>query len=60
MIQSKDKAMELMLRYYELIPKVSIAKKCALIVVDEIINCDDIDVYGIKYYKEVKQYIIEI
>jgi len=59
---SKEKAMELMLKYYKLIPMntVSFSKQCALIAVDEILNCDDIDVYGRKYYKEVKQYIIEI
>ena len=58
----KEKAMELMLKYYNLIPMntVSFSKKCATIAVDEIINCEDIDVYGRKYYKEVKQYIIEI
>ena len=36
----QDKAMELMLRYYELIPMntISFAKQCALIAVDEIIS----------------------
>jgi hypothetical protein len=36
----QDKAMELMLRYYELIPMntISFAKQCALIAVDEIVN----------------------
>jgi hypothetical protein len=35
----QDKAMELMLRYYELIPMntISFAKQCALIAVDELI-----------------------
>jgi hypothetical protein len=62
----QDKAMELMLRYYELIPMntISFAKQCALIAVDEILdlnlglsNCDennwDID----NFYLEVKQEI---
>jgi hypothetical protein len=36
----QDKAMELMLRYYELIPMntISFAKQCALIAVDELID----------------------
>lgn len=36
----KEKAKELMLRYYELIPMntVSFAKKCALIAVDELFD----------------------
>jgi hypothetical protein len=61
----QDKAIELMLMYYELIPKVSVAKKCALIAVDEIINiCLPSSEYGgvitnatIEYWQEVKQEI---
>ena len=60
MIPPKDKAMELMLRYYELIPMntVSFAKQCALIAVDELIT--QVNYLHIEYWKEVKQYIIEI
>ena len=53
----KDKAMELMLRYYELIPMntVSFAKQCALIAVETVIlNCYEEEEY---YWKEVKQEI---
>jgi hypothetical protein len=70
MIPPKDKAMELMLRYYELIPMntVSFAKQCALIAVDELINFTlpssefggSITDNTVEYWKEVKQYIIEI
>ena len=60
MIPPQDKAMELMLRYYELIPMntVSFAKQCALIAVDELIK--QVNYLHIEYWKEVKQYIIEI
>jgi len=64
----KDKAMELMLKYYKLIPMntVSFSKQCATIAVDEIISnslewmgCGQED-EEILYWKEVKQYITEI
>lgn len=60
MIPPKDKAMELMLEYYSLIPMntVSFAKQCALIAVDELIT--QVNYLHIEYWKEVKQYIIEI
>ena len=70
MIPPKDKAMELMLRYYELIPMntVSFSKQCALIAVDELIYFTlpssefggSITYNTVEYWKEVKQYIIEI
>ena len=58
----QDKAMELMLMYYELIPKVSVAKKCALIAVDEIIKSNYKVLSGVKpifydYWIEVEQEI---
>ena len=61
----KEKAKELMLKYYELIPMntVSFAKQCALITVDEIIKelTEEISpsVHGFrhKYWEEVKQEI---
>jgi hypothetical protein len=66
----KDKAMELMLRYYELIPMntVSFSKQCALIAADELISFTlPSSEFGglitdntVEYWKEVKQYIIEI
>jgi len=55
MIPPEDKAMELMLKYYNSIPMntVSFAKKCALIAIDEVINnCTDIDIW--EYLQEVK------
>ena len=60
MIQPEDKAMELMLRYYELIPMntVSFAKQCALIAVDELIK--QVNYLHVEYWKEVKQYITEL
>ena len=60
MIPPKDKAMELMLRYYELIPMntVSFAKQCALIAVDELIK--QVNYLHVGYWDEVKQYIKEI
>jgi hypothetical protein len=57
----QDKAMELMLRYYELTPKVSVAKKCALIAVDfakEFITGDLNEAFDkTMYLFEVKQEI---
>jgi hypothetical protein len=63
----QDKAMELMLRYYELIPMntISFAKQCALIAVDELIDYSMpsiefggyIQSYTIEYWQEVKQEI---
>jgi hypothetical protein len=61
----KEKAMELMLKYYNAIPMntISFAKQFALIAVDEIL---DDDMYGmeeehfekrINYWEEVKQEI---
>ena len=57
MIPPKNKAMELMLRYYELIPMntVSFAKQCAAIAVDELIK--QVNYLHIEYWKEVKQEI---
>lgn len=70
MILPEDKAMELMLRYYELIPMntVSFAKKCAVITAEELINFTlpssefggSITDNTTEYWKEVKQCIIEI
>jgi hypothetical protein len=58
MIPPQDKAMELILRYYELIPMntISFAKKCALIAVDEILNVIHTNIED-KYWQEVKQEI---
>lgn len=58
----EDKAMELILRYYNLIPMntVSFAKQCALIAVDLIIYHTEEDSSNIplyEYYKEVRQEI---
>jgi hypothetical protein len=68
----KEKADELIYKFAQIIPPSSYvayeggvqinfdlenSKICALIAVDEIINCEDIDVYGRKYYKEVKKEI---
>jgi hypothetical protein len=60
----QDKAMELMLRYYELIPMntISFAKQCALIAVDEILYSHYTILNGVKptthiYWEEVKQEI---
>ncbi len=69
----KAKAKELFDKFYSAIPSDEIgenynsAKQCALIAVDEIINClDDDDLYiqgesnidgFISYYKEIKQEI---
>jgi hypothetical protein len=59
----KDKAMELMLMYYDLIPMntISFAKQCALIAVDELIEQENSynngSFYPSKYWKEVKQEI---
>lgn len=53
----KEKAMELMLDYYKLIPMntVSFSKQCALIAVETVIlNCYKEEEY---YWKEVKQEI---
>jgi hypothetical protein len=57
MIPPKDKAMELMLMYYDLIPMntISFAKQCALIAVEMVIlNCYEEEEY---YWQEVKQEI---
>lgn len=56
----KEKAIELFDKYDSFLYKEYDnleAKKCALIAVDEILKCDDIDFYGRKYYKEVRQEI---
>jgi hypothetical protein len=60
MIPPKEKAMELMLKYYNAIPMntVSFAKQFALIAVDELIK--QVNYLHVEYWKEVKQYIIEI
>jgi hypothetical protein len=68
MIPPDEKAMELMLKYYNAIPMntISFAKQFALIAVNEIL---DDDMYGmeeehfekrINYWKKVKQYIIKL
>lgn len=65
----KEQAMELMLRYYNLIQMgtVSFAKKCALIAVD--LHLEELSKMKLifsdreihyKYWKEVKQYIMEL
>ena len=65
MIPPDEKAMELMLKYYNAIPMntISFAKQFALIAVNEIIN-NSIEWLGckyqneeIKYWQEVKQEI---
>ena len=61
----KEKAEELMLKYYELIPMntVSFAKQCALIAVDLIIYHTEEDSSNIplyEYYKEVRKEIEKI
>ena len=61
----KDKAMELMLKYYKLIPMntVSFSKQCALVTANELIEeAYFTDGYYDRqeYWEEVKQYIIEI
>ena len=60
----KEKAIELYEKFYYQLPSTladkvqdCAAHECALIAVDEILKCDDIDIYGRKYYKEVKQEI---
>ena len=60
----KEKAKELVLKYYLLIPMntISFAKQCALIAVDEIIEAIDWHYYEtpnneIKYWEQVKQEI---
>jgi hypothetical protein len=57
----EDKAMELILKYYNSIPMntVSFAKQFAIIAVDEILKVVHTNMED-KYWKEVKQYIIEI
>ncbi len=53
----KEKAKELMLKYYDLIPMntISFAKQCALIAVDEILKGTFYATDGIyNYYHEVK------
>jgi hypothetical protein len=66
-VEAKEKAKELFDKYYYLFPDkhridfgLQEAKKCAIIAVDEILNCDsDIGNWECheKYYKEVKQEI---
>ena len=59
----KEKAKELMLKYYNLIPMstVSFSKQCALIAVDEILIIQEywggINNFNYKYWQEVKQEI---
>jgi hypothetical protein len=60
----KEKAKELMLKYYYLIPMntVSFATQCALIAVDEILDShykllSGVNTYIYKYWQEVKQEI---
>jgi len=47
----KEKAKELMLKYYKLIPMatISFAKQCAIVAIDELINET-----GAKYWYDVK------
>lgn len=49
---AKEKAKELMLKYYKLIPMgtISFAKQCALITIEELISQT-----GSKYWYEVKK-----
>ena len=53
----KEKAMELMLKYYNLIPMntVSFSKKCATIAIDEIL--EECRLERDWYWEEVKQEI---
>ena len=58
----KEKAKELMLKYYELIPMntVSFAKQCALIAVEEVIEgicCISVWISTLNYWEEVKKEI---
>jgi hypothetical protein len=55
----QDKAMELMLRYYELIPMntISFAKQFALIAIDEILIALPYGSQKYDFYLEVKQEI---
>jgi hypothetical protein len=57
----EDKAMELILKYYNSIPMntVSFAKQFAIIAVDEILKVVHTNMED-KYWMEVKQYIIEL
>ncbi len=57
-MKPEDKARELILIYYSLIPMntISFAKKCALIAVDEILNVIHTNIED-KYWQEVKQEI---
>jgi hypothetical protein len=62
MIPPEEKAKELMLKYYDLIPMntISFAKECALIAVDEVIEgFGYISVWlsTLEYWQEVKQEI---
>lgn len=62
-MKPKEKAEELMLKYYNLIPMntVSFAKQCALIAVEELIeeedNYNNGSFYPSEYWQEVKQEI---
>jgi crotonobetainyl-CoA:carnitine CoA-transferase CaiB-like acyl-CoA transferase len=60
-MKPEDKARELILIYYSLIPMntISFAKKCALIAVDELIYETSFEVPNIRqrYWQEVKQEI---
>ena len=62
MMTPEDKARELMLKYYGLIPMntVSFAKQCALIAVEEVIEeigCISVWISTINYWEEVKKEI---
>ena len=65
-MSAKEKAIELVDRYSELgighPTSLLLAKQCALIAVDEIINYLEVDGFStqIKYWKEVKQEIINL
>jgi hypothetical protein len=52
----KDKAKELIDKFYDLPIILSTAKDCALITCDEIIN-KSTHLYSIKYWQQVKQEI---
>ncbi len=68
-MEAKDKAKELVDKYRTYIrmadkygyilseDEIYLAKQCALIAVDEILNLDDFSIEGREYWQEVKQEI---
>ena len=56
-MKPKEKAKELVDRYYFVDDYHSFSKQCALIAVDEIINLDYFSEEGREYWQEVKKEI---